>query len=155
MQRGRSGILDLGLDGTSGSVRAARRRLRCFLDAVLAVPMAWKAVLVASELLSNASRHTPGPCRLTVRVDPDRIEIAVRDTVPDRLPTPAHSFPERHGLGIIAHLTGSPPRVRPVPGGKVVAATLACRTPAHPREAAACPRRSRSRSARPARTTAR
>ncbi|MGW0665270.1 ATP-binding protein [Streptodolium elevatio] len=144
--------MDIRLDGTVRSVRAARRRLRRFLDAVLAVPMAWEAVLVASELLSNASRHTPGPCRLTVRVDPDRIEIAVRDTAPDRLPAAAHAFPERHGLGIIAHVTGSPPRVRRVPGGAV---TLACHTPAHSRETAACPTRSRSRSTRSARPTAR
>ncbi len=38
------------------------------------------ARLVAGELVTNALRHAPGPCRLALTLVDDGVEIAVSDT---------------------------------------------------------------------------
>ncbi|AQS65998.1 ATP-binding protein [Streptomyces pactum] len=64
------------------------------------------ARLVASELVTNALRHAPGPCRLELTLVDDAVEIAVSDTG-DAFPTFLPRDPlrvGRHGLEIVTRL---------------------------------------------------
>lgn len=64
------------------------------------------ARLVASELVTNALRHAPGPCRLGLTLVGDSLEIAVSDTG-DGFPTFLPRDPlrvGRHGLEIVTRL---------------------------------------------------
>ncbi|MFE7515292.1 ATP-binding protein [Streptomyces sp. NPDC057540] len=80
------------------------------------------AVLIVSELVTNAVRHTRGPCVLTVTVHRTLVDIAVADRS-EELPQTAWEAPldERGGLGfpLIRGLGG---RIKVVPalGGKTV-----------------------------------
>ncbi|WP_406010009.1 ATP-binding protein [Streptomyces sp. NBC_00637] len=80
------------------------------------------AVLVVSELVTNAVRHTCGPCTLTLTVRDGRLDIAVADHSED--------LPELHrrsdgderggfGMGVIRGLGGQI-RLVPALGGKTV-----------------------------------
>ncbi|MFJ9646383.1 ATP-binding protein [Streptomyces sp. NPDC101206] len=74
-----------------GNVAAAlaREELRQFMgDALVCghlVPAAlWDAaLLVTSELVTNAVRHTPGPCSLDASWSQDGIDISVTDPSPE------------------------------------------------------------------------
>lgn len=58
------------------------------------------AELLASELLSNAVRHSDGLITVTLRADPDHIHIAVLDNHPE-LPGPLASTPDQEfGRGL-------------------------------------------------------
>ncbi|CAL9342776.1 hypothetical protein SUDANB145_00300 [Streptomyces sp. enrichment culture] len=64
------------------------------------------ARLVASELVTNALRHAPGPCRLVLTLVEDQVEIAVSDTgegFPTFLPRDPLRV-GRHGLEIVTRL---------------------------------------------------
>ncbi|MDT0614930.1 ATP-binding protein [Streptomyces lancefieldiae] len=64
------------------------------------------ARLVATELVTNALRHAPGPCRLELTLVADGVQIAVSDTG-DGFPTFLPRDPlrvGRHGLEIVTHL---------------------------------------------------
>ncbi|MER7537578.1 ATP-binding protein [Streptomyces sp. NPDC097704] len=113
----------------SGAAAQARDELRRFLDEALLrghpVPEAVQdaALLVASELVTNAVRHARGSCTMDVGWEGDGIDIGVTDSSPDqprpRAPDPAGS---RGGWGwpVIQHLT-SRVEVRPTDaGGKTV-----------------------------------
>ncbi|ANJ10901.1 ATP-binding protein [Streptomyces parvulus] len=83
------------------------------------------ARLVASELVTNALRHAPGPCRLALTLVGDRVEIAVSDTG-DGFPTFLPRDPVRvgrHGLEIVTRLCGEV-ITRPHTKGKTVYARL-------------------------------
>ncbi|MGG8407080.1 ATP-binding protein [Streptomyces sp. 12297] len=54
------------------------------------------ALLVISELVTNAVRHTPGPCALDLRLRPDGVDIDVTDPSSAE-PTPRQ--PGRQGEG--------------------------------------------------------
>lgn len=140
---------------------AARHQPRSYLETT-ALPdnAVYDALLIATELVTNACRHAPGPCRLIARITGDGIEITVRDTAPDTppRPNPAHRFPQHHGIGIVTVLTGTPPHVRRADGGKTVTAVLPRPAPAPStttRTSPCPPTASRSRPAPPGPTTAR
>ncbi|MEU8462771.1 ATP-binding protein [Streptomyces sp. NPDC029003] len=62
----------------------ARATLRAVLDRHGINAVADTAELLASELVSNAYRHTRGPCALRLRaLSADRLRIGVWDTSPD------------------------------------------------------------------------
>lgn len=119
--------LALELDGTPGSVRSARRATRRFLTSKEAHGLAEAAVLdvlmVVGELVANACRHAPGPCRLTVVVCPGSVHVAVRDGRPVPLSIVRMRPPAGYGLFIVARLTRGI-EVLPVPGGKIVRADV-------------------------------
>lgn len=120
--------LVVDLDGSAGSVRGARREAHRFLaDPDRRPPVgadtARDVLMVVGELVANACRHAPGPCRLSVAVDPDFVDVAVRDTGPDRLGPARRHRPPGYGLWIVARLT-SGIRVLPAPEGKVVRAAV-------------------------------
>lgn len=136
------------LDGTAGSVRGARSATQRFLaDAARRPPIgpdtARDVLMVVGELVANACRHAPGPCRLSVAVAAETVDVAVRDGGPARLDPGRRG--SGYGLWIVARLTYGI-RVLPVPGGKVVRAEvpLRGRRGAAPRR----PRAPRSRDAR-------
>ncbi|MBP0450629.1 ATP-binding protein [Kitasatospora sp. RG8] len=101
--------LDVYLDGAPGSEGRARSAARCFLgelaglDRVRLSPQTRQdAVLVVSELVCNACRHAPGPCRLTMVVVDEGVEIAVEDTSSELLHPAGRPGPSGHGLFVVA-----------------------------------------------------
>jgi Histidine kinase-like ATPase domain len=78
------------LDGLRGSVGAARDFASVFFgcpDEPLPEPVLGDALLVVSELVSNAVRHAPGPCTLSLAQDQKQVTITVSDGLAD-LPVP-------------------------------------------------------------------
>ena len=73
------------LDGKPGSTTAARHHAEGFLERLsppLPPGLVQDAVLVISELVSNAVRHAPGPCALDLLRQDQGLLIAVTDTSP-------------------------------------------------------------------------
>ncbi|MFD4322862.1 ATP-binding protein [Streptomyces sp. NPDC058548] len=116
------------------SPAVARRSAVRWLEAAECARTA-DAVLVVSELVTNAVRHTRGPCLLTLTEDGESLDIAVTDhseELPD-VHRPAGGD-QRGGFGfeIMRHLGGSI-RVVPRIGGKTVHVALRLHTPARDR----------------------
>ncbi|MFM9709075.1 ATP-binding protein [Streptomyces galilaeus] len=59
-------------------------------------PLALDAELAVSELVTNAIRHAPGPCGMTLQLSREELTITVWDTSPQK-PTVHES--NRHRLG--------------------------------------------------------
>jgi anti-sigma regulatory factor (Ser/Thr protein kinase) len=86
------------------------------------------ARLVTGELVTNAFRHAPGPCRLALTLVADAVEIAVSDTgegFPTFLPRDPLRV-GRHGLEIVTRLCDEV-ITRPHATGKTVCARLPLR----------------------------
>ncbi|MFC4031232.1 ATP-binding protein [Streptomyces polygonati] len=65
--------------------------------------------LVVSELVTNAIRHTTGPCRLDLELIDHAVDITVWDTspaVPD-VPAPDPARVGRHGIEVVLALCGA------------------------------------------------
>ncbi|MFG3217306.1 ATP-binding protein [Streptomyces sp. NPDC048185] len=121
--RGGSAMIPASRDVVQGFVArladAGVRTADTFLDA---------ARLVASELVTNALRHAPGPCRLELTLVEGGVEIAVSDTGQD-FPTFLPSDPlrvGRHGLEIVTRLCDEV-ITKPHTTGKTVSARLPLR----------------------------
>ncbi|MFE5947137.1 ATP-binding protein [Streptomyces sp. NPDC056480] len=83
------------------------------------------AQLVVSELVTNAVRHTAGPCRLLLDLRQDTLEISVFDREA-AAPVPREHDPRRigqHGVEIVVAVCESL-SVEPHPEGKRVRACL-------------------------------
>ncbi|MCD0483691.1 ATP-binding protein [Streptacidiphilus sp. ASG 303] len=89
-------------DGSPGTVGEARRLAAEHLAAAGAGPHdAERVLLVVSELVTNAVRHAPGPCVLTVDAGPGAVRVAVQDTSPVRPdPRPADLSTGTGGFGM-------------------------------------------------------
>ncbi|MFK0181761.1 ATP-binding protein [Streptomyces xanthochromogenes] len=99
--------------GDEKEIGEARDLVRDFLTSVQAehgLPVSQRAMgmvqLAVSELVTNAHKHAPGPCLLTLRVEDGTIQASVWDsstTLPLVLPTdPARVG--QHGLEIVMAL---------------------------------------------------
>ncbi|MFF9340688.1 MULTISPECIES: ATP-binding protein [unclassified Streptomyces] len=116
----------------SGAIASARAFTADFLAAAPSVrlePVADERVelaqLVVSELVTNAVRHTVGPCRLLLELRRDTLEISVFDREP-AAPVPRGHDPRRigqHGVEIVVAVCESL-TVEPAPEGKRVRARL-------------------------------
>ncbi|MFF9194448.1 ATP-binding protein [Streptomyces sp. NPDC014779] len=126
-------------DGSrGGAIASARAFTADFLagaPAVLPGPVGAERVelaqLVVSELVTNAIRHTTGPCRLLLELCRDALEISVFDQEP-AAPVPRGHDPRRigqHGVEIVVAVCESV-TVEPAPEGKRVRARLSLR-PGH------------------------
>ncbi|MEW2554283.1 ATP-binding protein [Streptomyces zhihengii] len=109
------------------SPAAARRITARWLDAAGCGARTADAVTIVSELVTNAVRHTRGPCRLTLTVRAGVLDIAVADdseVIPDvHRRTPGG---ERGGFGLdIVRRLGGAVTVVPRLGGKTVHVALA------------------------------
>jgi anti-sigma regulatory factor (Ser/Thr protein kinase) len=122
----------VAFDGHPSMIAAARDFAGAFLDRArergAAVDGRQREALrlVVSELVTNVVRYAPGPCRLTLELNRDTVEVAVADTSPAR-PAAQSREPGRvgqHGLEIVLALCRSV-RTQPVSTGKVVHASLA------------------------------
>ncbi|WTW93916.1 ATP-binding protein [Streptomycetaceae bacterium NBC_01309] len=116
------------LDGSAGSVRGARQETHRFLADAGRIPRiapdtARDVLMVVGELVANACRHAPGPCRLSVEVVSDSVDVAVQDSGSSRLGPARRREPPGYGLWIVARLTKGI-HVLPIPGGKVVRASV-------------------------------
>ncbi|MGW0392893.1 ATP-binding protein [Streptomyces sp. NPDC003042] len=121
-------VLDQRLPPAGEAAASAREATRAFLaNAAHVRPpthpgSADIALLVVGELVSNAIRHTDGPCTLHLALHGDHIHIAVADTNPD---PPQPRLPHTDGTGgwgwiLINHLT-TDVRIEPTPdGGKTI-----------------------------------
>jgi anti-sigma regulatory factor (Ser/Thr protein kinase) len=117
------------LDGRVSSIAEARRCVDVFLAA--AVPavnrgMVTDAQLAASELVSNAVQHAPGPCVLQLSDDGRCVEIAVSDC--SAQPPVDRRAGLREGTGgaglMMLRRLGDALVVRLRPDGKTVSVTL-------------------------------
>ncbi|WP_037887463.1 ATP-binding protein [Streptomyces sp. NRRL S-87] len=115
--------------GSAGAAARARAEVRGFVDEALATGHGLPAdaqdavLLVVSELVTNAVRHTPGPCNLEMAWAGDGIDIDVTDTSPEpprlRPQDPAGSG-DGYGWRLVNRLA-SDVDVRPTrEGGKTV-----------------------------------
>ncbi|MEU6890282.1 ATP-binding protein [Streptomyces sp. NPDC046557] len=83
-------------------------------------------LLLVTELVTNALRHTDGPCTLSLTLHPDAIDIDVTDTSPHP-PTPRR--PDHAGRGgwgwTLVHRLTESVVIRPTPeGGKTIHARI-------------------------------
>ncbi|KDN77877.1 ATP-binding protein [Streptomyces olindensis] len=115
----------------------ARRALRALLAhaplrgrAPLPSSLAVDAELVVSELVTNALRHAPGICGLTLRLTDSDLLISVWDGSPD---APLLKKPDRHRIGghglHLVHSICDRVVVTPRGRGKEVTACLRLRLP--------------------------
>lgn len=123
-------------EGERSSTGAARQLAEAFvknLSTVWVAPaseeFAHDVLLVVSELLTNATRHAPGPCLLELEAHPAGVTVTMWDSsivLPHAL---AHD-PARvggHGIEIIQRLC-TDVRAECVPVGKRIRATVPLRT---------------------------
>ncbi|WOP38693.1 ATP-binding protein [Streptomyces sp. Li-HN-5-13] len=99
--------------GSPPDIAAARDLTQEFLARVqsvhgllLAPPTADAVRLVVSELVTNACKHTSGPCVLELRADRSAVKVVVSDAEPV-LPVIEEADPRRvgrHGLEIVLSL---------------------------------------------------
>ncbi|MFF7441654.1 ATP-binding protein [Streptomyces sp. NPDC008122] len=120
---------DASRGGVIASARAFTAEFLAAAPAVLRGPVGDERVelaqLVVSELVTNAIRHTTGPCRLLLELGPDVLEISVFDQEA-AAPVPRGHDPRRigqHGVEIVVAVCESL-TVEPAPEGKRVRARL-------------------------------
>ncbi|MFJ8668813.1 ATP-binding protein [Streptomyces sp. NPDC093600] len=121
-----------GADADDGMIASARDFTADFLAAAPASgrgPVSRERIdlarLVVSELVTNAVRHAPGPCRVTLELFDGALEISVFDRL-DASPVPRAHDPRRigqHGVEIVLAVCESV-SVEPQPSGKRVRARL-------------------------------
>lgn len=108
------------LDGVSDNIGEARRYAEDFLRGC-APPLppvtAQNALVVVSELVTNAIRHAPGPCTLELAEDGTELVIAVSDTstVPPRPRPPNMAVGGGFGWHLVARFAA---RVEVRPDGR-------------------------------------
>ncbi|MFG1809672.1 ATP-binding protein [Streptomyces sp. NPDC049040] len=120
-------------DGTTSAISAARRLTAGFLRRAKderGVPVSDRSLddaqLVVSELVTNAVRHAPGPCRVLLEIIGDRLRITVRDSSA-ALPTilaPDPARVGRHGMEIVVALCGVLSVAHRPEGGKHITVDL-------------------------------
>ncbi|MFE6622297.1 ATP-binding protein [Streptomyces sp. NPDC008086] len=101
-------------------------RLRTEWCATIAQPAEDKVLLVVSELVTNADRHSNGPYILDLEGTDDAVTVCVYDSssaLPRRYPRDPERV-GRHGLEIV-HALAAEVAVERVPVGKLVRAVLA------------------------------
>lgn len=126
--------LVVALPGGPRSPAAARRIAAGWLEAAECTRTA-DAVLIVSELVTNAVRHTRGPCLLILAEHGGSLDIAVSDhseDMPDVHRPAGGDQRGGFGLEIMRHL-GDSLRVVPRIGGKTIHVALRVDTPAHDR----------------------
>ncbi len=125
-------VLDQPLSRMNRPSAAARDATRAFLARASRLRAPAKdgsvdnVLLVVSELVANAIRHTEGPCALHLELLGDSIDVCVADRSPR---SPAPRTPSADGTGgwgwfmikrLATHI-----RIKPVPeGGKTICAAL-------------------------------
>jgi len=117
------------LDGRVSCIAEARRCVGVFLAAALpavGASMIADALLAASELVTNAVQHAPGPCVLRLSDDGRCVEVAVTDSSV-RAPVDRHAG-FREGTGgaglVMLQRLADTVDVRLRPDGKTVSVTL-------------------------------
>ncbi|MER7959827.1 ATP-binding protein [Streptomyces sp. NPDC096030] len=129
----RSGSVEYeGAEAEDGMIGSARDFTADFLAGPKATeyaPVPRRCVdlarLVVSEMVTNAVRHAPGPCRLLLELFEDTLEISVFDRA-EASPVPRGHDPGRigqHGVEILIAVCESV-SVEPLPSGKRVRARL-------------------------------
>jgi len=116
------------LDGAANSIYEAREHAREFFaraEPPLDPVQLFDALVIVSELVTNAVRHAPGPCELALDDDGHRLTISVSDTHP----TPPNPRPAdmNGGGGLGWHVMramAASVDVRPEAEGKTVAVVL-------------------------------
>lgn len=118
------------LDGLDEPVRAARRYVTETLTQWHLTPLSEDAVVVASELVTNACRHAHPPIRLTLSLD-TALRPALLIEVGDGDPTPPRprSPDENGGFGMTVLAGYADITVTTHPDGKTTRARVPLKTP--------------------------
>ncbi|MFF2776041.1 ATP-binding protein [Streptomyces sp. NPDC058052] len=127
--------LVVALPGGLRSPATARRIAAGWLEAAACARTA-DAVLIVSELVTNAVRHTRGPCLLALAERGGSLDIAVTDrgeAMPEIQRPAGGDHRGGFGLEIMHHLADSV-RVVPRVGGKTVHVSLQAQAQAPARE---------------------
>ncbi|MFJ3584958.1 ATP-binding protein [Streptomyces sp. NPDC090127] len=112
------------------SPAVARRIAARWLDAAGCAHPA-DAVLIVSELVTNAVRHTRGPCELTLTVQGTTLDVAVTDHSEELPDLHRRTGDQRGGFGLeIVRRLGGAITVVPRLGGKTVHVALRLSAPA-------------------------
>ena len=96
-------------DGPEGASFARRAMAKAADLWRLDREMTETALLLVSELATNALRHGSPPVRLSLRLDRDRLRVEVSDSCPD-LPELSHPDPDQvggRGLQIVQQLAAA------------------------------------------------
>jgi anti-sigma regulatory factor (Ser/Thr protein kinase) len=110
-------------DGPEGASFARRAMARAAELWLLDRELTETALLLVSEVATNAIRHGAPPVRLSLRLEPDRLRVEVTDSSPT-LPHLSHAGPDQiggRGLQIVQQLAakwGAQPSARRI--GKTV-----------------------------------
>ncbi|QMU77224.1 ATP-binding protein [Streptacidiphilus sp. PB12-B1b] len=125
----------LRLDGQEGSASIARAHAGDFLtgpcDPPLTSARIADALILISELVTNAARHAPGPCVLDMVYDGTALFIAVSDTsasLPRPRPGDLHTGTGGFGWNLLSSLTMDIHITRYTAGWKTIVTTLAAQT---------------------------
>jgi anti-sigma regulatory factor (Ser/Thr protein kinase) len=99
------------MEGDASAIGAAREQVREFLahaGPTVSAQLVADALLAVSELVTNAVRHAPGPCRLEVAVEQRHLRIAVSDTSTSAptLKAPRYDGAGGFGLRMLRELAG-------------------------------------------------
>lgn len=122
------------LDGRNGTLALAREHTRGFLLSLPEVSPATTqdALILVSELVSNAMRHAPGPCTLQLTSSADLVTIAVSDTStspPQARPADLQAGGGGFGWHLLQQLSRRVQVHLDPPNGKTVSAVLALQFP--------------------------
>jgi len=120
------------MDSLTGTVAQARRAATAFVTRVCPWADLDAVILVVSELVTNAVRHTTGWWQLSMEGSPDRLTVLVDDTS-HTLPAPRPRGGQRRGDGglgwhVISALV-SRVEITEHPDGKTIRATWLRPTP--------------------------
>lgn len=126
--------LTLAMDGRSGSAATARAQAGSFLSGLSEPPLTSArisdALILISELVTNATRHAPGPCVLNMVYDGTTVFIAVSDSSPE-LPRPRpadlHTGTGGFGWNLLTHLTENIHITRHAASRKTIVTALSAR----------------------------
>lgn len=120
-------LAEQSFDAGPAATRAARRSVRAALAGVAGEDVVDTAVLLASELVTNAALHVGGTVHLVVRARLGVVRLEVRDSG-GRLPAPRRMLDRERTSGRGLHLVATLSDrwgAEPLAGGKVVWCELA------------------------------
>jgi anti-sigma regulatory factor (Ser/Thr protein kinase) len=113
--------LRLRLGSSTGAPRQARRTISDLLDRLRRTDLTPDAVLLTSELVTNAVQHVGGPIMVTATYLDNTLRVEVHDTRPEPPSLRPLTATNETGRGLhLVRLIASHWATRPEPDGKTI-----------------------------------